>query len=336
MKSSKTPLSTKVNEVYRVKNSDHDRIGIELELEGAISSFETPPVYWAIVDEGSLRGGVEFVTNSRVNMRSLDKALAELDNVLKKSKCSLSIRTSTHVHVNVANYTIGQVYAIIAAFYLMEDSLVKAHGKRRTGNLFCLRARDAEGIIDLLVESASQNHHLGISQSYRYGALNLNAVQKFGSVEFRFLRAITDMKLMKLWVSNLNQMCEVAAKMGIDNVINQYKRLNVMAFFRLFFTPEFLSEIRLHISSDAEVLPSLVYLQRILRKLEAPKKKRFHYQLKEDIDEFAVKDFPYKKPPEELLLKPKRSDAATILLQAQEMWMNSPPDWNVQEDPGPV
>lgn len=289
-------LTTPISELFSFRSKPHKhRIGVELEVEGSGIPFEGwAPKYWKLVPEGSLRNGWEFVTGPQCTIGNFQTYLDDLELALSKAKLDLSIRTSTHLHVNVYDFTLEQVYAVIAAFYLMEDTLVKANGKARMGNLFCLRAKDAEGIFEILNNNATTGRHVSVDHNLRYGALNLNAIQKFGSVEFRFMRALTDTKLLKIWVENLHQMVHRARSLGsMREVISQYKRASsdLSSFYALFFTPEFIRMIRSHITPDHEILPYIIVLDKTLKTLDKPKKIKYNFKVQEDLDEFAVKEF---------------------------------------------
>lgn len=307
MKYSPVSLKTTVCEAFGLKSNIHkNRIGLELEVEGTgIPNPEWVSRYWKIVAEGSLRNGHEFVTGPQCTIGNLDTYLADLDVGLSKAKVELSIRTSTHLHVNVAWFSLEEVYAVIAAFYLIEDTLVKANGKPRMGNLFCLRSRDAEGIFDILIDRATKNSHLQIDQNLRYGALNLNALSKFGSLEFRFMKAMTDTKLLKLWTDNLFHFVHTAKNLGnVREVIFQYKRSkNLEDFYRLFFDEQFVKMLRPHITPDSDILPYLILLDKTLKKVDRPKKVRYNFRLQEDIDIDAIRDFDV----------PVRTMTATVL-----------------------
>lgn len=282
--------------MFPTKSKPHkNRIGIELEVEGKrIPNENWTPRYWKLVPEGSLREGFEFVTGPQCVIGNLDTYLEDLEKALTGSKLDLSIRTSTHVHVSVSHFTIQEVYAVIAAFYLMEDTLVRANGKARMGNLFCLRAKDAEGIFDILTSQIASGSHLQVEHNLRYGALNLNALQKFNSVEFRFMKAMPDVKLLKLWVENLYQFVQNAKELGsIREVIFQYKRSskNLSQFYQLFFTPEFVRMIQPYIVPDDMILPYIILLDRTLKSVDTPKKIKYNFQVQEDLDPFACKEF---------------------------------------------
>jgi hypothetical protein len=295
MRSSQVSLKTTVIELFGLRTNPHkNRIGLEIEVEGTgIPAPDWSSRYWKIVPEGSLRNGHEFVTGAQCTINNLPTYLEDLKAGLKGAKLDLSIRTSTHLHVNVANFTIEEVYAVISAFYLVEDTLVRSQGKPRMGNLFCLRSKDAEGIFDILINQISSGIHLQIEPNLRYGALNLNALSKFGSVEFRFMKAMTDTDLLRLWTENLHGLVHRAKELGsVREVLFQYKRAkNLRDFYALFFTDEMLKLLHPYMTDAQEVLPYILLLQKSLKRLDKPAKVKYNFKFTEDLDVDAVREF---------------------------------------------
>lgn len=203
-------LSKTVGE-YLGKNVVPGDIGIEVEVE-----FDGPPAIvetdtWRTTEDGSLRNGVEYVLRSPIKHSSLQKALAELEANTGEASFQESIRTSVHVHINAGAMTWEQVFAATVAYLLVENILVEPHGSFRKGNLHCLRAKDADSFVNMLCDSIrilkSPNSTFApiplFSDRYRYASLNLCALGKYRSMEFRFLRGMTDTKDIYFWTDVL-------------------------------------------------------------------------------------------------------------------------------------
>ncbi len=77
------------------------------------------------------------------------KALATLSHSFQENGSQIedSGRAGVHVHVNCQELNIIQLYNFITLYLIFEDSLVKWCGPDRVGNLFCLRAKDAEWLL---------------------------------------------------------------------------------------------------------------------------------------------------------------------------------------------
>ena len=80
-------------------------------------------------------------------------------------------------------------------------------GENRKGNRFCLRLQDAEGLIERL-NLAFGNIRDGFSyipkDTIRYSALNVEAITKYGSIEFRAMQGNCDAERITNWCTLLD------------------------------------------------------------------------------------------------------------------------------------
>lgn len=191
--------------------------GIEIELEGSLSS-EGPNKYWTVKPEGSLRDGIEYVLARPTKLEELDDALAEFAMYMKGSKPKKTIRCSTHFHINVCSLTQRQLYNVLGYYFLIEELLVRSQGPMRIGNLFCLRMSDAEHVFQMLHDSITSKEYFSAfgQNQCKYGAINLAAPLRWGSLEFRFFRPMTDTSEIKKWAMLLYSMIHGAAKIPIN------------------------------------------------------------------------------------------------------------------------
>lgn len=212
-------------------------IGIELELEGELSD---PGLGWSYKGEGSLRGGGEYILKRPAPMAQLDKYLTSLRACLEKCKPRISIRCSTHIHVNIGTLTIKEAYYAAFAYYLLEDLLVNTQPKKRQGNLFCLRMSDAEMLEHDIRRSIRKEHYFGIfmPERHRYAALNLCAPMKFGSFEFRFLDAIVDTDVIKMWCELFYNLIHNGKKLPLSDLLTSYDALSPRDFLRTLLPQE--------------------------------------------------------------------------------------------------
>ncbi|MCB0368305.1 MAG: hypothetical protein KDD45_02410 [Bdellovibrionales bacterium] len=188
------------------KNYNGD-FGIELELEYPlnkeipVNTISQGLIYWKMIPEGSLRNGTEFVIRKEIkhNEETFSNAIHEIKNVLRNYDFTESIRTSTHIHINVLDLTPKQIVNVILNWYLFENLFVFNNGKERRGNLHCLRFSDANGIyynIKEAIKNASSNFPVTSSftdqSSIKYSALNLGNLNYLGTLEFRYLKGYSD------------------------------------------------------------------------------------------------------------------------------------------------
>lgn len=232
-----------------LKRKSEGDIGIELEIEGSYvhAHYQNNNKFWMSKEEGSLRHGVEYVCQRPIYMKELDDALIELKGYMTAPNVVLkpSIRCSTHMHINVLDKTVKQIYAIMAYYYMIEDILVTTQGPVRTGNLFCLRLSDAEGLSESIKHSIKDemffkafnlNHH-------KYAALNLASPGRFGSLEFRFLRPILDIDLMRKWAWLFYNMVENSSAYSLKQVIEAASSKSVMEYLQMVFNKDQMSMI---------------------------------------------------------------------------------------------
>lgn len=219
-----------VYEIFGKKPFQKDKseavIGLELENE-SIEPVDFPQVTnWRYHNEGSLRyWGMEYVLTPPL---PIDKALINTQILLKSlSKINLtnSHRTSVHVHFDVTHYTFPDIANFAATYWLVEDILADFAGNHRKNNLFCLRMKDAKHIINSLVNCVQKKtfyNDLAFNENQRYGSINLNAVQKFGSLEFRMMRGTDKYDDIATWVEALNRVRLFALKFATPKELRNF------------------------------------------------------------------------------------------------------------------
>lgn len=195
----------KINELYRLHKVDKE-IGIEIEVEGN-SLYTSDNRYWRVERDGSLRGnGFEYVLQFPINRNEVLTRLKYLKKrfILAKSRIRLSDRCGVHIHINCQEMTVKQVINYVFLYLLLEDFLVHFCGEDREGNLFCLRAKDATGLIEAIITCVKdQNFNIFQGDNYRYASINLGALSKYGSLEFRAMPTPEDFEAIKYWIDIL-------------------------------------------------------------------------------------------------------------------------------------
>lgn len=217
-------------------------VGIEIEVEG----FDLPAEmgsYWSVHNDGSLRapdGGtaLEYVLSRPVKIDAVDKSLALFSKhmVTAKARSIDSPRTSVHVHFNYSQRTFQSIFTVACAHTIIEDLLVHYAGNDRVGNMFCLRAKDAEQWVEALCTAISNDSYQSLTRQddLRYSALNLTALRKFGSIEFRALRGTTDVKVISDWVHLLHTFLTNVDKLyqNPQQIITSYSEHGAQEFVR--------------------------------------------------------------------------------------------------------
>jgi len=193
----------KIKELFRLNKVDGE-IGIEIEMEGDGLLVSTKS--WAEHADGSLRGNsIEYVLHSPCARDKVGDKLQELEYAWAKygSRLNPSNRCGVHVHLNCQDKTLKQVAIILGIYYCFEDVLLEYCGEERNGNFFCLGAKHAELQLTELY-NMMHNEKLTvyqIDQHYRYAAMNITSLAKFGSLEFRPLKTTKSMADVLDWVN---------------------------------------------------------------------------------------------------------------------------------------
>ena len=211
------------------KEPQHKGIfGIEIEAEGRdMRAVHTR--YWHSEDDGSLRGHYpesrsEFVLNAPITAKEVVPALNELVAALKGATFDFSFRTSVHVHMNVQDFTHNQILNMVYTYMLLEEPLMTYCGKSRKANRFCLRLGDAEGLMDVVERMVKDGEFMyaHCNDNCRYSAINLAALNKYGSIEFRGMRGNMDIDVIQTWTRALGAIHAYAAAQESPTQIREH------------------------------------------------------------------------------------------------------------------
>lgn len=220
----------KLYEILHQKLANGD-VGIEIEVEG----YDFPEGVdnrWNITVDGSLRGeNREFVFKKPLLIADVKPALAALAKNMKDAGTitSFSFRTSVHVHVNCQDLTYTQYLNFLYTYFLLEEPLMTFCGKARKGNRFCLRLQDAEGMLDtyhMLFKTLETGLEYIPADQVRYSAMNIEATNKFGSLEFRGMSGCLDVERITTWCNALVYLREFAK--SCESPADVYKKYSDM------------------------------------------------------------------------------------------------------------
>lgn len=218
-------MTTIAERMFDGDDLDGREVGIEIEVEG-FNLPQNPPMGWRAEYDGSLHGeSMEYVFKNPVPRGKVGTMLDRLTDKFKEMDTGVrdTGRAGVHVHINIRDLTRNELYNFITLYLIFEDILVKYRGDLREGNLFCLRTRDAEGILDYLRDSITYKdlYHLDTDQ-IRYASINCKAICQYGSLEFRAMRSTVDMDVLNNWVKILLSLKDASKlyKNPIDIVSN--------------------------------------------------------------------------------------------------------------------
>lgn len=241
-----------LNHQYIGRVAKEGDVGLELEVE---ADRPLPDIsdFWRSKTEGSLRGySMEYVTNGPIPCDSTKletiKLLTDVINRPEFRVNKTSPRTSLHVHVNVGKLTPNQTWTASTAYWLFENLLMEYCGESRKGNLFCLRAKDAEGSIRTCARDLRNKTPFTTLKTdiIRYAGQNMNAIPKFGSIEYRGMCGTTDAEIIDTWSTELCGLVRNASvqfKDPSELLDRYYVETNKAAFLRRFFNPDFVQRL---------------------------------------------------------------------------------------------
>lgn len=202
----------KISFLYGLDKKDGE-IGLELEVEGRGLPLNIDNTTWRVEHDGSLRyGGVEYIYHNPLKLEKVKESLEKWNEVVSDNRAVVyeTDRTSVHTHMNVQDYSIKDVVTACVSYYILENVLMKYAGPSRETNLFCLPLKQSKNQISalkLLSEGA-----LPPTNRFKYSAMNLTALAKYGSLEQRAMRGYYDPDFLDEWVTNLYNIIKKAPK----------------------------------------------------------------------------------------------------------------------------
>ena len=186
-------------------------IGVEIELEKVNLSY-LPNGTWTATEDGSLKEeGREFITIP-IQFKYLEVEIQRLFKGIKS--CNASTRCSVHVHINVRDMNLEELYNFILLYIIFEKSLYNYSGSRIDNN-FCVPIFYYPILVkDFLYEL---KEYKTINKSwYKYFGFNLSPIfggesQPLGTIEFRHMKGNTDCNWIINWI-NLIVSLKIQAK----------------------------------------------------------------------------------------------------------------------------
>lgn len=218
----------KVFELLGMDRPIEGDFGIEIEAEGE-NMREVRNEFWKTEADGSLRGAypescAEFVLKKPIPHDKVGDAVQSLIDSQPGATFEFSFRTSVHIHVNVQPLQYEQLLNMMYTYLLLEEPLTTYCGRERKGNRFCLRLADAEGMMDTLGQLFNgTGKEIGYIEgdAIRYSAMNIAALPKYGSLEFRAMRGNMDKEVITTWCKALYAIREYAK--GKNNPMEIYE-----------------------------------------------------------------------------------------------------------------
>lgn len=224
-------------------------VGVEVEAERVPQQFlERPPAIiknlWKPHIDDSLRNnGMEFSFIEPFFGQDVVTSVRAICEVAANNKFASSQRTGIHVHLDVRDLNVEQGFRLLTLYALTERPLYNWIGDNREGNHFCLpwymAQADLKNIAKALFSPPGMCQSM-LRNIHRYSGCNLNALSKFGSIEFRHMKTCFDPVRILNWINilmrlkkssvemdmGLKELCDYAVTIGprafLDEVYGKY------------------------------------------------------------------------------------------------------------------
>lgn len=192
-----------------------DFIGLELELENTTSTsfFNFIGEYFQAVPDGSLKfNGIELRFKSALNGTNITKALLVLDAGMARYKIKPYIdgnRGSTHIHLNIGNLSLDELWSIVLLSYFIEPILMDMCKEDRLASPFSItlnKTKDQKFILNSIARGDINFN----TEGYKYRAIGLSSVYHKGSLEYRMFHASYDTKEILEWINFIQHVKHIA------------------------------------------------------------------------------------------------------------------------------
>ncbi len=232
----------------------NEMMGIELEAESVYVGTLAPLTLagWTMDRDGSLRNdGREFVLSQPLAGSSLTRAIHTLFEMQSPARGQMlryqvNPRAGTHVHINWIENTVGSAAALIALMYMIEPLVYSWADEDRAWCSYCNPLSDipASVLNKLLRMDADEDdedewllREIDDEAVGRYHGLNIVALAKYGTFEFRYFPSTASRADMIKWVKfvQLAKRCAVAFENDVPSLVERLLQGDVAAFLQEYF-----------------------------------------------------------------------------------------------------
>lgn len=220
-----------------------DLVGLEFEYEGVEDSSlprHTYADFFTFHEEQSLKDrGAEFVFTTPLLGADIYNATHWLVNYAIEKQWKCTKRTGIHVHLDVRDLEVPQLAGLTILYAALEPILYRWVGDGREASHFCLPLYYADDSLyrtcSIIKSALLDNENGGLNtliqaeNYHRYAGFNLNALAKFGSIEFRHLQTTNDLSRIIDWINMLMAIKAAAFKLPTSDgaVIKMMERMGV-------------------------------------------------------------------------------------------------------------
>lgn len=305
-------------------------VGIEIELEGEnLPHGGIACKGWDIHPDNSLRGpggrgagGAEYTTRGAIMIKDVHTAVSAVRRTLENAKVVLredSPRTSTHIHLNVQQMSLSDVFGYITIFSAIEPLFLNLCGPRRDGNSFCAPGFDSGDLPDFfhstfsrLEKYSSDNRYVELPGRGKYASLGTFRLHDLGTLEARAFPSSIDPDTIQkwcLWLNNIKTLVEKQEDKTFRSLIKtglqdpMYLVTNIFGYDHG-LSNYLASELVEYGSREAYELTRLIKF--FMNKKETPKKQKKTLDIMEDFVEMVDIPEPRANP---AAARPRRWEA---------------------------
>jgi len=233
---------------------DETHIGIEVEVEGILSSDRVCPIrdsnksvvgyLWHNTEDGSLRNnGREFVSLP-IKGGAIEYSFDKLETYLNKSKSCVghefSDRTSVHIHMNARDMTLEQIACFMLLYTAVEPVLYNFCGGQRHKNIFCVPLNQ------ITEEDYLRRFYAGVEKKdnllntldclrhwKKYCGINLKPLFSYGTIEFRQMVGTLDKEKLLTWINMILLLKKYAVNYSYEVLKKELPQLNTTSEYAL-------------------------------------------------------------------------------------------------------
>jgi hypothetical protein len=184
--------------------------GMECEIESVKDSGDAGEE-WAVKQDNSLRNnGLEYVSPPLPRQELMGR-FSKLHKVIKLGTEPFSVRTSTHVHVNVASMEIKDARTMVLLYALFEECFFMMTKPERRDNIHCVPLTETH------LPSIYKHDLVAFEAKWsKYTALNIKRLKDLGTVEFRHLHGTDNETEVAKWLEVLENLWKLAQEVNIS------------------------------------------------------------------------------------------------------------------------
>ena len=200
-------------------------LGVELELEGMRPDEAPSYTMWDKHEDGSLRNGTEYTFAGPLAGKNIDLALNSFYRV--PMNWGKGARTSTHIHINMADTTDQHLRMMFLLVYTIEDAIFAAteEGRKWAGYSVPLNEMAPDRMRAILNPFNDDVFVANVSparNAERYYGFNVGSLRRHGTVEFRYFPGGPSREELESWMDLVTATKKATADMTLETMVEAF------------------------------------------------------------------------------------------------------------------